>query len=281
MKHSTIKTLAITIALLFSVNLQAEIKLIHTFENMVYFGTGLIDGEANYINELTSKYIGCFYYTEVDPTNNTYSEIIYNGNFELKSSKTYQFIPPTGYQLTSVSPSSNTFNNNDDTEFIVVYNCTEYTASNNKQQLMHLYNEDGELIYDFGYGYNISWYSLGCLIDKKCYALVYRMYYDENNELCKQTKVYLTEGIPSDNIANQENTIQKLPHPNPSCSIINIPYNTENGNTTISIFNNQGQLVEHKQLSNNSTILQLNVSNYPKGIYHYTINGKNHTFIVN
>ena len=46
------------------------------------------------------------------------------------------------------------------------------------------------------------------------------------------------------------------------------------------IYDMQGKLVERKFLDNNKQELQLNVKDYPSGMYFFEVNGESNSFVV-
>lgn len=61
-------------------------------------------------------------------------------------------------------------------------------------------------------------------------------------------------------------------YPNPSRAIVNIPYSALNGEViTIKVFDLNGKVIETKKADNQFNELRLNISNYAKGAYIYTV----------
>ena len=75
--------------------------------------------------------------------------------------------------------------------------------------------------------------------------------------------------------------LQKLPFPNPSKTTVNLPYQLSLGQqATMKIFDVNGKSIATKQIDASFDRLQLDVSNYSKGMYLYEYNGKSGKFVV-
>ena len=68
-------------------------------------------------------------------------------------------------------------------------------------------------------------------------------------------------------------------YPNPATDLVTLPYDA-NGTTSMKIYDMQGKLVERKFLDKNKQELQLNVKDYPSGMYFFEVNGESNSFIV-
>jgi hypothetical protein len=73
--------------------------------------------------------------------------------------------------------------------------------------------------------------------------------------------------------------VKRNAYPNPATEIVTLPYDA-NGATSMKIYDMQGKLVERKFLDKNKQELQLNVKNYPSGMYFFEVNGESNSFIV-
>ena len=67
--------------------------------------------------------------------------------------------------------------------------------------------------------------------------------------------------------------------PNPATDIVILPYEVKTA-TSMKIYDMQGKLVERKFLDKNKQELQLNVKDYPSGMYFFEVNGESNSFIV-
>lgn len=76
--------------------------------------------------------------------------------------------------------------------------------------------------------------------------------------------------IPNVQEYTQNKLLQIYPNPASNNITINLPKKT----SVLSIYNYAGQLVEQKTLGNNEQIIQLNVADFPSGIYLLQVQGK-------
>lgn len=283
MKTSKLHITSVIAILIFmtATSTYAQISKVHTFDDFVYFGTGYVYNTPNFIfTNNDDEHLGLFYKTQTDIENSQYIETIYNTDFTVKSQHTYNFTPPEGYTLQQVTPTYHIFNNDDDIEFAVIYIRSQYTAYDNSYSLLHLYNQKGELIYDFGRGNSMTFNGMAYLIDNQAHILVYRYYYDYKNEHQTETIVYKIDGVSSEQAIHHQ-TPNYAPYPNPSSNIINLPYTTQEGNsTTMNIFNSNGNIIEQIPLSTTSHTITLNTTSYTPGVYFYEVNGISRKFIV-
>ena len=283
----TLFTLAIIIAML-SATLcaNAQIKLVHTFDGHVNFSA-----KTAYVLDVGDLAYGGSYFRFSDlpeglfymgkwGSGQTYTETIYNNDFTLKSTNTHTFTPSGEFYPTCVYNTKKLFNNDDNSEYLVI------GYGENDRLRLCLFNESDELIYDFGYLGNSTDYmgsytgSYSCQIDNKCYFVVKRLSRNSSSDdYTYTTDVYLIDGVDSTN-APRKDTKQFTPYPNPSHTVINLPYSSEYRGKTIHIYNSQGSLMEQLSTPAESNQIQLNISNYPKGIYYYEINGTSQAFIV-
>lgn len=88
------------------------------------------------------------------------------------------------------------------------------------------------------------------------------------------------------NGSNDSTSVQNVPakvkrnaYPNPANDLVTLPYDA-NGATSMKIYDMQGKLVERKFLDKNKQELQLNVKDYPSGMYFFEVNGESNSFIV-
>ena len=71
-------------------------------------------------------------------------------------------------------------------------------------------------------------------------------------------------------------------YPNPSKTIINLPYSLEKGQSAImKIYKTNGQLIEQKLINSTFNKIRLNVNSYQSGVYIYEFNGISKKFVVN
>lgn len=215
---------------------------------------------TNTINSLSpvSKSIwntNCIYYA---PDSNTLK--IFDENFVLE--KTISNLPTfsgVGYV------SKNLFSLNNKYDFIlVVRNATTNTDERK------LYNEDKQLLFNFGELYPLM------VVNNKLFAYKYEYV---NNHYNYTTKIYNLPGqlnSSSELIVNKSNSFA---FPNPAENVININYNT-NKMEEMHIIDLNGNIIENYLLDPSLKTIQINVSNYSKGIYIYRLGDTTGKFIV-
>ena len=86
-------------------------------------------------------------------------------------------------------------------------------------------------------------------------------------------------GETSTSVENVSAKVKRNAFPNPATDVVTLPYDA-NGATSMKIYDMQGKLVERKFLDKNKQELQLNVKNYPTGMYFFEVNGESNSFIV-
>lgn len=263
MKRLIYNLLASIIILTCPKNSIAQITLEHTFNgNANFCNAYILNGDVNY-------------YSIINSTDNQIK--LFNMDYSLY--KTITILPPSGYKISGVSFfTKHLFNNDDKIEFLVMFYSS--TSNSNLNTTNKLYNEDENLIKDFGY-YYLSTTNIIKINDQ--YRLLLLCYTNNTLPFTYKTEIYSLPGTMSSSIAETENINKhfSLPFPNPSNSFINLPYQLNQGQQSVMrIFNTQGQLIEIKQLDYEFDKIILNVSNYSKGIYFYEVNGISNTFIV-
>lgn len=284
--YKSSKILSFIILLMFWLSLiqvtEAQITLEHTFSNeTVNFNMGVLNGTANFLSESATYPENSFYFTKI--VNNSYEIKIYNSDYSLNTYNKYQFTPPTGYKLTSVSPSKKLFNSDNDYEFIVTFSKTSYSSYDNNYYKSILYDINGKVIKDFGTGSSITIYPFLFIINNQYKLMVLRTIYDIENNSITNTEIYSVPGTYSSlNVSEYKINKNQTAYPNPTHYSITLPYQLKQGEISeMLIFNIKGQLVESKQIDFLFDKILLDVSNYSKGIYFYEVNGMSSKFVVN
>lgn len=247
--------------LLFSQISNAPINLEHTFDgNVGHNGVFIIPSID--------------YYTYVNTATNQVR--LYNEDYSLYRSIT--ITPPADYSIGSVSNfSKNIATVDNKVTFLVSFYNVDLTSTNSYTTL-RLYDENGTLIKDFGYSHNFG-AGFHKISNNKCRLLIIR--YKMPSPITYETEIYSLSGTFT-NVGNiQKNAISLPPYPNPASTIITLPYQIKQGETSVMhIYNTNGQLIETKQTDFVFDKVLLNVSTYTKGMYIYEVNGVSNRFIV-
>ena len=86
-------------------------------------------------------------------------------------------------------------------------------------------------------------------------------------------------GEATTSVENVPAKVKRNAYPNPASDLVILPYDA-NGATSMKIYDMQGKLVERKFLDKSKQELQLNVKDYPSGMYFFEVNGESNSFIV-
>ena len=239
----------------------AQLTLIHTFNTYDYL---LSQGDGGFLYEPINRYVII--------SGNTVQ--IYKPDFSLEKNITITL--PNGYTLSSSAYVSQHFYNTDNSYEILVYATNSSASDHNSQAYCAIINENGTVLQNFGYAYTM--YGGYYRVAGQLRFVLEKMTY--NGSITRSAEIYSCSGNYS-GIAPTEPSNMLLPYPNPASSIVNLPYEIPQGTTAeMRIFNNNGQLVEVKQLGSHFNSIQLNVDNYTAGIYFYEYNGNKGKFIV-
>ena len=87
------------------------------------------------------------------------------------------------------------------------------------------------------------------------------------------------DGETTTSVENVPAKVKRNAYPNPATDLVTLPYDA-NGATSMKIYDMQGKLVERKFLDKSKQELQLNVKDYPSGMYFFEVNGESNSFIV-
>lgn len=246
----------------------AQLTLAHTFD-------GAAEGGFSYVEE----YSGYYYFAD-DNTNTLY---LYNSNYSLY--KTISLNLPPGYSISIFSIrelGKHLINTDDKMEFFVY--CSNINVSQNLLFYAIIINEEGSIIKDFGYSYRVSTggvYKVGNQLRLSLLKAEYVTLQNYQYQINYQTEVYICHG-DYNAVTSFENKITKMqPYPNPTTTLINLPYHIEKGTvSTIKIYNINGQLVDSYNIGGDFEMITIDVNNYAKGIYVYEYNGISNRFVV-
>ena len=86
-------------------------------------------------------------------------------------------------------------------------------------------------------------------------------------------------GETTTSVENVPAKVKRNAYPNPASDLVTLPYEVD-GATSMKIYDMQGKLVERKFLDESKQELQLNVKDYPSGMYFFEVNGESNSFIV-
>lgn len=251
----------------------------HTTKGQIVLQQTIVGGpptwNGNFFSEDDLYPIDNYHKTEIK--NNSYIISIYNTDLSVNSSLTYNFIPPTGYKVGRVLLTKKIFNRDDNYEFLVTYVRTDNTYDNTREKLL-LYGQDGSMIKDFGtYYYINALLSNLHIIDNN-----FRLFVIKDSPESTQTDVYSIQGVLPSGIGSLKKDTDSNPFPNPSKSVISLPYKLKSGESSVMrILNINGVVIEIKKIDSTFDKIQLNVFNYPHGTYIYEVNGESNRFIVN
>lgn len=265
------KRLLLSILLLNALFANAQITLLHTFEE---------DGVSACAPTIVED-VGVYYYVTDsidDPSNHYYhytTYYFYDSEFALYWSHQFQVARYAGI---SIFPTRHLIDTDDELEFIV--NESQMMSSGYSKVHSYIMEEDGTIIYDFN---NAKEQVVGSsfefvLVNNEIRLLRNVSYYEigtTDNEL----EVYGTGGNYS--AKEFQFMINSVAYPNPARSNITLPYELEEGEkATMSIYNLSGQLIERFEIGSYFKQVQLDVNSYSPGIYLYEYKGRSNKFIV-
>jgi len=262
MKKST--QILITVGVLFFSQISnAQINLEHTF-----------DGTVGHNGVFYTPSLG--YYTYVNTATNQVR--LYNEDYSLYKSIT--ITPPANYSISNAYLFSKGIATTDEkiTFFIDFINPDIVSTDPNSYHSLRLYDEDGKMVKDFGYAYIFS-QNFHQVSNNKCRLSITR--YKIPAPITYETEIYSLPGVFTGVKNIQQNNTSLLPYPNPANTIITLPYQLKQGETSaMRIYSINGQLIETKQIDFVFDKVLLNVSSYTKGMYLYEVNGISNRFIV-
>jgi len=108
--------------------------------------------------------------------------------------KTFTFSPPNGYNFGYATLSDKVFNIATDLEFLVLVNKTTGSGTDADASKLLLYNESGQIIYDFGYGTTLSSYFIKTVSGATKMILQRLIYNMSNLTITTNTEIYSLPG---------------------------------------------------------------------------------------
>lgn len=262
------KKLLLLVLLLSAVFANAQITLLHTFEE---------DGVGACSPTIVED-VGVYcYMTDSSDVNNIYhypTYYFYDSEFNFYNSFQFELGMNTSISL---FPTRHLIDADDELEFIVY----EYTQFSNLEYSLHNYimEEEGTIIYEFGDSNGQAIGEFKFMLVNNEIRLLRNVDFDGIGPLGNKLEVYSTGGnYSADEFHFVANSVA---YPNPARSNITLPYELEDGETTtMSIYNLNGQLIERFNIGSHFNQVQLNVSDYSPGIYLYEYKGRSNKFIV-
>ena len=203
---------------------------------------------------------------------------IYNSDYSLKK----QFTPtiPAGYEMVvraydNFFLSKNIFNFDNLLEIVVAFakydtNINEYTYK------ILIYNEDGQIVKDFGDGYNLEdEFDFQVYHDNTVNKNKLRLFKLSSNS----TEIY---NLSTNSLTTKEiqakNSLSAFPIPtNKNLNIIN----PNNGYNRLDVYDQNGKIVLNKTFMNSEKIISLDVEFLPNGLYLYKIGNFSSKFLKN
>ncbi|MBR1774782.1 MAG: T9SS type A sorting domain-containing protein [Bacteroidales bacterium] len=181
----------------------------------------------------------------------------------------------------------NVFTNSNKYEFVVhgeYYLPGDYKS----HRIDGIYNEDGELLYSFG-DYNLAMVSDMSLkrdpyiINNKLVVKLYNEYKTDNGDYKTktQTKIFtLANSVKQNAVATVMQQNQAKLYPNPARQSITLEYNIQGQMQEMQIVDINGRVIANYLLDPSQKQLQINTSNYKKGVYIYRYGNNSGKFVV-
>jgi hypothetical protein len=245
--------------------------------------TGLMFGQItldkNFASENLQAYTNAdetFYYSVGHGMN---AVKIYKADYSIYK----QFTPsvPSGYSMfidqynNNFILSKNIFNTDNKLEIIITFE--KYNpATSEREYIIKIYNEDGNIIHEFGPNYKFSdEYDINIYHDNTTNINKLRLF----NQNTNSTEIY---SLPTTLLSAKEiqSKAKLSAFPNPTNKILNI-INPGKGSNTVEIYESTGKrvLTQHFNVSDNK--ISINVENLPVGTYFYQIGEIRSKFIKN
>ena len=256
------KRLLLFVLLLSAVFANAQITLLHTFEedNASAFSPTIVEDVGVY----------CIMTDSIDDIHHYQTFYFYDSEFNLYWTRQFEFEGQYSF-ISRFIPTRHLIDSDDGLEFIVVETSWIYPSS-----IIHSYimEEDGTMIYDFANGDNDDFEFR--LVNNQI-RLFRRVGTNAGDDM--YLEIYSVGGNYS---ANEFHLVANpVAYPNPARSNVSLPYELADGETaTMSIYNLNGQLIERFEIGSHFNQVQLNVNSYSPGIYLYEYKGRSNKFIV-
>ena len=237
----------------------AQITKVHSYDEHVYY-------QAAWGTEMLYSY-----------QSNEKSVTLYNTDFSLYKKVSLQL--PDGYGVNTVQYVTRGILTADP-EYAFIVTSLNSSAPNDKKVNIAAYNEEGVMVYDFGYGQT----SFGTVINEfNNHYYVFIHFAVLNVEISAyevKTDIYQLYGTPTTGVIHKVSQITALPYPNPSSGTINLPYKLTEQVGSMYIYDVNGKQIDRRHITDQQDNLQLNISHYPAGHYFYVVDGQAQSFIV-
>lgn len=142
-----------------------------------------------------------------------------------------------------------------------------------------IYNENGIIVKDFETNFD-NHISIQCVsLNNIKYLVICSRYWD--SQLSEDIENYYIYSLPNTSTAISSVSAKKIApaYPNPATDMINLPYESKQASSMF-IYDSKGNQIERRHIATGIGEVQLDVKNYPAGMYFYEANGVSNTFIV-
>lgn len=263
------KTTTLCIAIIFSMSVNSQISKESSYQ---ITGTNYDDNFIPIYENIVYK-SNCVGYVLTDLNNKSFR--LYNSDHTLtKESSVMTAVEGTSIcVLHSMFYFTSHFVNGDEKiEFFACWGCED-------AYYLYLYDEDGNVIFNFGqvdyiYNYGLDEVS-DCFIEtKEGFKMIL---------VKERDKIYdvYSFGVSSTSSLELQDTKINKAYPNPSNTILNIPCRlTKSNQAFLTIYDLSGGMVEKRQIDKNTNSLTLNISSYKPGIYMYEYENITQKFVV-
>ncbi len=226
--------------------------------------------------QMSSVNLSSTYYFNVDIAKS--QVVVYKENYSLLN--TFTLMSPTGYTFNSVSLTDKVFNNSSDLEFLVSFTKTNGDGTDIDMTKLLLFNEKGQIIYDFGAGTMIVSNFLKT-VSSSSKMILYRMIYDKSiNNYVTNTEIYNVLGNYSGISSIEESDNTKVYVNSLRKTIEFIPLDKTNS-YTLKICNVSGKVFLcnfYKNLVDGGIVVSS--AGFPSGIYIYNVNGESGKLLI-
>lgn len=204
---------------------------------------------------------------------------LYNLDHSISKESTIKS-PTNGSTLVSMFYfTTNFFNNDGKVEFLACWTEKDYS-----KYYLYLYDEEGNMLYDFGEVYDLYMYGNEELKEGD-------FYYAGTNKLKLRKPKSSNNTYPCDiysfggtynSLSNLKISKEENAYPNPAKNKITIPYKLKNADKSVlRVYNIDGKMVTQKTIDTNFDNIQLDVTNFSKGTYIYKYQNITDKFVVN